>query len=139
MRDLQVMWGMIARCVVGLGLGVIGSIVGYFAGWMVFGPGSSLTAATALLTSGMGVGAGVGSFPAWLDLDRPRLAQLRCVGLSLLGGILGAWGGSYYAVIVFDVDVKTQDARVTALAAAAVGANLGPALWSLGTGLARRS
>lgn len=129
---------MAARSIIGLGLGVFGAILGYFAGWMALGPGTSLAAGTAYLTTGTGIGAGVASAVGWLDFDRSKLASLPWLALAVAGGLLGAWGGLAYAATAYDVDIKTQDARITAVAGAAFAANLAPALWRLGTGLLRR-
>lgn len=129
---------ILARSVIGLGLGVLGAILGYFAGWMALGPGTSLAAATAYLTTGTGFGAGVGSAVGWLDFDRSKLANLPALVLALVGGLLGAWGGLGYAAAVYDVDVKTQGARITAVAGAAFAANLVPAVYRLALGVLRR-
>lgn len=117
---------------------MFGAILGYFAGWMALGPGTSLAAGTAYLTTGTGIGAGVASAVGWLDFDRSKLASLPWLALAVAGGLLGAWGGLAYAATAYDVDIKTQDARITAVAGAAFAANLAPALWRLGTGLLRR-
>lgn len=130
---------IVARSVIGLGFGAMAAVLGYFAGWLTLTPRSGLSAGIAILTSGTGVGAGLGSLIGWLDLDRSKLANLPTLSLTVAGGLLGAWGGLAYAISVYEVDVKTQDARITAVAGAAFAANLVPALWRLGSGLRRRS
>lgn len=123
---------------IGLGFGVIGAIIGYFVAWAALPPRTGLGAGIAIMSSGTGLGAGFGSYIGWLELDRSKLANLPALFLTLAGGLLGAWGGLGYAASVYDVDVKTQDARITAVAGAAIAANLVPAIWRLVTGLFRR-
>jgi hypothetical protein len=77
------------------------------------------------------------AFVGWIDLDRSRLANLPAMAVTCLGGLIGAWGGLIYASAVFDVDVKTQDARITAVAGAAFAANAAPALWRTAVALLR--
>lgn len=138
-RTLGLLGSIAARLVIGFAFGVAVGVLGFFAGWAVLTPQTGLAAGLAILTCGTGVGAGVGSFIGWLDLDRSRLANLPTLSLTVAGGLLGAWGGLAYATSVYDVDVKTQDARITAVAGAAFAANLVPAAWRLATSLLRRS
>lgn len=135
---LEWIGGLAVRALIGMGFGVLGAVVGYFAGWMALAPGTGLSAATAYITTGTGVGAGAGSLVGWLDLERSKLANLPLFLLTVGGGLLGAWGGLAYAAAVYDVDVKTQDARITAVAGAAFAANLIPALWRSAARLSSR-
>ncbi|MBI4305971.1 MAG: hypothetical protein HY678_06585 [Chloroflexi bacterium] len=127
------------RLIIGLGFGAAGAVIGYFLSWGLLTPQASLNAGIAVFSTGIGIGAGLGSFLGWLDLDRSKLANLPALLLALAGGLLGAWGGLGYAASVYDVDIKTQDARITAVAGAAFAANLVPALWRLSSGLFGRS
>lgn len=138
-RALGLLGSIVMRSVIGLAFGVAAGVLGFFAGWAALTPQTGLAAGVAILTCGTGVGAGIGSFIGWLDLDRSRLANLPTMALTVTGGLLGAWGGLAYATFVYDVDVKTQDARITAVAGAAFAANLVPAVWRLGGSLLRRS
>lgn len=100
--------------------------------------GTGLSAGIAILSTGTGLGAGLGSYVGWLQLDRSKLANLPALFLTIAGGLAGVWGGLVYAAALYDVDVKTQDARITAVAGAAFAANLVPAMWRLGASLLRR-
>lgn len=135
----RLLGSVLIRAVIGVGFGAAGAIVGYFAAVGVLPPVASLSAGIASFSTGIGTGAGLGSFLGWVDLDRSKLRNLPTLLLGLAGGMLGAWGGLGYAAVLYDVDIKTQHARITAVAGAALAANLIPALWKLGAGLLGRA
>lgn len=134
----RLLGSIIVRSIIGLGFGAAGAVVGYFVSFGVLTPQAGLNAGIAVFSTGIGIGAGLGSFLGWLDLDRSKLGNLPALLLAVAGGLLGAWGGLGYAASVYDVDIKTQDARITAVAGAAFAANLVPAMWRLGASLLRR-
>lgn len=122
---------ILARSVIGTSLGVLGAVVGYFVAWMLVGPGVGLLSTVAIWTAGTGIGAGLAGFIGWVKLDADRRENLVPLGLALAGGLIGAWSGLIYAREVFGADIKSLDARITAVAAAAIVANLVPGVVTL--------
>ena len=134
----ELLLGVGARSVIGIGFGVAGSIAGYFIGWLFLGSSVSLSAAVVILTTGTGIGGGAVGFLGWVKLDDGPLANVPVLGLALAGGLTGAWGGLLFARAAYGMDIKTPDARITAVAAAALTANLMPALYAIAERALRR-
>ena len=85
------------RTVLGVLLAVTLSVIGIGIAWgmFVFWGAVSHTTLLLLFMTGAGVGAGIGSFGAWLRIDlAPRASVLATMALVIiLMGIGGAWGG----------------------------------------------
>ena len=87
----------LARVALGVLLAALLSAIGIVVAWgmFIFWGGVSPATLLALFMTGAGVGAGIGSFSAWLRIDlAPRAPVLAARALVLfLSGIGGAWGG----------------------------------------------
>jgi hypothetical protein len=87
------------RAVLGLLLAVALSALGTGLAWglYVFSGARSFADLFSLFMLGAGLGAGLGSFLAWLSIDRNTRSRLLFMGLLALAvGIAGAWGGYEY-------------------------------------------
>ena len=85
----------LGRVVLGVLLAALLSAIGIVVAWGMFIFWGGVSHVILFLMTGAGVGAGIGSFAAWLKIDRaPPLVVLAAVALVLiLAGIGGAWGG----------------------------------------------
>ena len=85
------------RTVLGVLLAVTLSVIGIGIAWgmFVFWGAVSHTTLLLLFMTGAGVGAGIGSFAAWLRIDlAPRASVSAAMALVIiLMGVGGAWGG----------------------------------------------
>ena len=124
---LESIFSLIVRVSVGVVTGGVAAMAGYFIGWFfLLQPSMSLTVSYVVLTVCVGVGGGLGAYAAWLRLDEGGATNLPALGLSLLGAMVGAWVGLYYAQEVFDVAFRSTNALLTAMPAAGIAANLPP-------------
>ncbi len=87
----------LGRAVLGVLLAALLSAIGIVVakGMFIFWGGVAIATLLSLSMTGAGVGAGIGSYAAWLRIDRaPPATVLVVVALVLiLAGIGGAWGG----------------------------------------------
>lgn len=89
----------IGRTVAGLALAVVLSMVGIAVAWslFVFSGVQSLEAWLGTLFFGGGLGAGTGTFVAWLHLDRENNWVLLLTAVVVIGaGVAGSWIGYVY-------------------------------------------
>ncbi len=97
MDRVQPVLVLVVRAVLGVLLAAVLSVIGIGIAWGMFVFWGAVSHVTLLLLfmTGAGVGAGIGSFAAWLRIDlAPRTAVLMVVAMVLiLAGIGGAWGG----------------------------------------------
>ena len=97
MERVQPVLVLAGRIVLGILLATVFSVVGIGVGWavFVFFGAVSHAALLALFMSGAGLGAGLGSYLAWLRVDRvpPWPVLLAMVLAMVLAGTGGAWGG----------------------------------------------
>ncbi|MFQ6029534.1 MAG: hypothetical protein ACE5Q6_18820 [Dehalococcoidia bacterium] len=127
------------RIVMGVLLSVVLSVIGVGIAWgaYVFSGAVSQVTLLVLFMIGAGTGAGVGSFLAWLRIDRlPRRSLLLVVVLVLaVAGIAGAWGGYEYG--------SNQEVAccvgpsITPITYIALGATLGTNVLALAMGIAQ--
>ena len=124
---LESIFSLTVRVSVGVVTGGVAAMAGYFIGWFfLLQPGMSLTISFVILTICVGIGGGVGAYAAWLRLDESVATNLPALGLSLLGAMVGAWAGLYYAHEVFDVAFRSTNAMLTAMPAAGIASNVPP-------------
>ena len=124
---LESIFSLTVRVSVGVVTGGVAAMAGYFIGWFfLLQPGMSLTISFVILTICVGIGGGVGAYAAWLRLDESVATNLPALGLSLLGAMVGAWAGLYYAHEVFDVGFRSTNALLTAMPAAGIASNVPP-------------
>ncbi len=85
----------LGRAVLGVLLAALLSAIGIVVAWGMFIFWGGVSHVTLYIMTGAGAGAGIGSYAAWLKIDRaPRAFVLAAVALVLiLAGIGGAWGG----------------------------------------------
>ena len=90
----------LARVLLGLGLGIVLSMVGLAIAWglFVFSSSSDRNAFMVVNMVGAGIGASIGVNIAWIKLDRQQKAAVALtLVLCLAGGIVGALLGYQYA------------------------------------------
>ena len=87
----------LGRALLGVLLAAMLSVIGIGIAWGMFVFWGAVSHVTLLILfmTGAGVGAGIGSFTAWLRIDlAPRRSVLAAVALVIiLAGIGGGWGG----------------------------------------------
>ena len=124
---LESIFSLTVRVSVGVVTGGVAAMAAYFIGWFfLLQPGMSLTVSFVVLTICVGIGGGLGAYAAWLRLDETVATNLPALGLSLLGAMVGAWAGLYYAHEVFDVGFRSTNALLTAMPAAGIASNVPP-------------
>ena len=124
---LESIFSLTVRVSVGVVTGGVAAMAGYFIGWFfLLQPSMSLTISFVILTICVGIGGGLGAYAAWLRLDEGVATNLPALGLSLLGAMVGAWAGLYYAQEVFDVGFRSTNAMLTAMPAAGIASNVPP-------------
>ena len=124
---LESIFSLTVRVSVGVVTGGVAAMVGYFIGWFfLLQPSMSLAMSFVVLTICVGIGGGLGAYAAWLRLDEGVATNLPALGLSLLGAMVGAWAGLYYAQEVFDVAFRSTNAMLTAMPAAGIASNVPP-------------
>ena len=88
---------LVGRAVLGMLLAALLSVIGIGTAWGMFVFSGAVSHATllTLFMTGAGVGAGIGSFAAWLKMDLAPPVPVLAAGalLLILTGIGGAWGG----------------------------------------------
>ena len=90
----------IARAGLGVALAFSFSMAAVGVAWgiYVFSGATSQTTLLALFTSAASIGAGIGSFPAWLKVNyNTRSSMIGNFSLAILAGLGGAWGGYWYS------------------------------------------
>jgi hypothetical protein len=99
-RDILLQVLIIAgRLLLGLGLGVVLSMVclGIAWGLFIFSGASSRNTLLIMSMAGAGLGAGVGAYVAWIKLDRSSWAFFAiAVLMAVAGGVLGGLVGYQY-------------------------------------------
>ena len=96
MDSVQPILVLAGRVVLGALLAVVLSVLGVGVAWglFIFSGTQSLAAMLTFLTTGAGVGAGLGGFLAWLRIDGDASSVLLATALvALAAGIGGAWVG----------------------------------------------
>ncbi len=112
---------LVGRADLGVLLAAMLSVIGIGIAWGMFVFWGAVSHVTLLLLfmTGAGVGAGIGSYAAWLRVDlAPRRSVLAAVAMALiLAGIGGAWGGFQFGA--------TQEV------ACCVGPSIGPITYTV--------
>lgn len=109
-----------------IGLG----IAGYFVGWILSPLSLGFFHWIVFRMCGVGIGAGIGGLAGWLSPGQGQVTIFTTLGLALVGGLAGAWGGLAYGMLVWD-DVLSQGALRVIIAFAALLANVLPLLASI--------
>lgn len=122
------------RVVLGFALSFSGSMVAVAIAWgfYVFAGATSQITLLALFTSAAGIGAGLGTLPAWLNVNfNARSTVILNISLGIIAGVGGSWGGLWYsAVQVVECCAKPGIAPFTfvAIGATVVASGVGVAL-----------
>jgi hypothetical protein len=81
---------------------------------------------------GAGIGAGIGGFVGWLVPEDTRAMKAVTLGLALLGGLAGAWGGLTYGTTLYERGVLARGTQVSTILGGAVACNLAHILFNTG-------
>lgn len=132
---------LVGRTVLGLLLSSVFSVIGIGIAWSMFVFFGAVSHATLLVLFmiGAGVGAGLGSYIAFLRVDWiPTAPILAAMGLALLlAGMGGAWGGFLFGANQ-EVECCVGPA-VTPISYTALGATVGAIAAALGMSIARET
>lgn len=105
--------------------------VGFVASGMLYYPGIGLSFFFVLSVCAVGIGAGIGSFVGWLRRAHGWVIIFVTLGLALIGGMAGAWGGVGYARMACESARYCSAARVATILGAVLVANVFPLLASI--------
>lgn len=115
------------RIIIGVCVGEALALAAYFVTLLFILPGGvELSTSLTIITFAVGIGGGVGGFVGWVKLDQGLRDNLLPLTLTLMGGMIGAWGGLLYARVVIDAELVSQSVRLTAAIGAGIAANIPP-------------
>ena len=103
----------------GVALSAMLGVMGVIAIWILFyytDAGWSRWLFVLLWYSSIGVGAGLGSYFAWVDPDSSRPKRLVTLSWMVAMGLAGAWAGYYYKAVLNDDPAPFTGRAVTATA-----------------------
>ncbi len=131
-----------ARALLGLGLGLVLSVVGLIIAWglFIFSSSGNMNAFMIMTIGGAGIGAGIGAGFSWMKLDRQQRPVLALIVLACVaGGIVGGLAGYQYgANREYDCCAEPTTTPFTFVAVgSAIAANLVMYLITAGTACAR--
>ena len=115
------------RAVVGLFLGMLFGIFGFFTAWIFFPQNHAAQAVEIIpfMVTGSGIGAAAGGLVAWFRRDVSRGYAIGTVVMAIVGGVGGSWAGFQYGRWVYDdIIVYSGPTRGAALAAASLSTNV---------------
>ncbi|MDP2951777.1 MAG: hypothetical protein Q8O76_00495 [Chloroflexota bacterium] len=115
------------RTVFGFSLASVLGVAGFFAGWVLWYPSLGWSLGIVFRVCGAGIGAGIGAFVGWLRPEDTRAIIATTLGLALLGGLLGAWGGVTYGGMVYKEALHSKAIQVPIILGAALASNAIPA------------
>ena len=102
---MYVTFMLLLRSAGGFGLSALLSVVGLVFVWVLFrfsdGNWSSRVFYLAWY-SGAGIGAGLGSFLAWIEPESSRPRLLLAFLSFVLAGLAGAWAGYWYKAVLYE-------------------------------------
>ena len=123
------------RTIVGIAAGSLFGAIGLVLGWMVWPPPAGADYLFYLRIFGLGIGAGIGGFLGWLDLEQNKPTVLLFLVLALLGAIGGAFGGRLYGLTATEgiqgPVSATQSGTLRTVLGAVIGANILPLIANL--------
>ena len=125
-----VVWFFV-RTVLGLFLASVLGAVGFFAGWMLWSPSTSASLASMFRVCGAGIGASIGGFVGWLRPEDTLVLKAATLGLALLGGMAGAWGGLTYGSEVYEKGVFARGTQISTILGGAIVCNIVPGLFNM--------
>ena len=123
------------RTIVGIAAGSLFGVIGLVLGWMVWPPPAGADYLFYLRIFGLGIGAGIGGFLGWLDLEQDKPTVFLFLVLALLGAVGGAFGGRLYGLTATEgiqgPISATQSGTLRTVLGAVIGANILPLIVSL--------
>ncbi len=134
---------IVVRLVLGIVLGTLLAVGGYFVGWYIAFSVPEGYPRIPFLVTGAGIGGGLGSFLGWwLDLDggydRNRLLALAALTIAIAAAIGGAWGGYSYGESIEGTRVWRQPTTQAILNGTVIASNIALLVWYIGVKLLRR-
>ena len=134
---------IVLRLLLGIVLGTVLAIGGYFVGWYTAFSVPAGFPRMLFLVLPAGIGGGVGSFLGWwLDLDgdsdRNKLLTIAVLALAIAFAIGGAWGGYVYGESVEGTRVWRHPTTQAILNGTVIASNGALLVWHIGARLLRR-
>ena len=132
-----------ARVLLGVVLGTLLAIGGYFVGWYIAFSVPAGVPRMPFLIAPAGIGGGVGAFLAWwLDLeggsDGNRLLVLAPLALAVIFALGGAWGGFWYGEDIEGTRVWRHPTTQAILNGTVIASNSALLVWHVGLRLVNR-
>ncbi len=134
---------ILARLLLGIVLGTLLAIGGYFVGWYIVFSLPAGVPRMPFLIAPAGIGGGVGTFLAWwLDLeggsDGNRLLVLAPLALAVVFALGGAWGGFWYGEDIEGTRVWRHPTTQAILNGTVIASNMALLVWHVGIRLLHR-
>ncbi len=134
---------IVVRLVLGIVLGTLLAVGGYFVGWYIAFSVPEGYPRIPFLVTGAGIGGGLGSFLGWwLDLDggydRNKLLTLAALALAIVAAVGGAWGGYLYGESIEWTRVWRQPTTQAILNGTVIASNIALLVWYVGVRLLHR-
>jgi hypothetical protein len=134
---------ILARLLLGIVLGTLLAIGGYFVGWYIAFSLPAGVPRMPFLIAPTGIGGGVGTFLAWwLDLeggsDGNRLLVLAPLALAVIFALGGAWGGFWYGEDIEGTRVWRHPTTQAILNGTVIASNSALLVWHVGIRLSHR-
>ena len=134
---------ILARLLLGIVLGTLLAIGGYFVGWYIAFSLPAGVPRMPFLIAPAGIGGGVGTFLAWwLDLegssDRNSLLAVAALVLAVVFALGGAWGGFWYGEDIEGTRVWRHPTTQAILNGTVIASNMALLVWHVGIRLSHR-
>lgn len=134
---------IVVRLVLGIVLGTLLAVGGYFAGWYIAFSVPEGYPRIPFLVISAGIGGGLGSFLGWwLDLDggsdRNRLLNLTALTLAIVAAVGGAWVGYSYGESIEGTRVWRQPTTQAILNGTVIASNIALLGWHIAVRLLYR-
>ena len=125
------------RLTMGVCIASVLGALGYFAGWFFGPPNPESGDLVRILVSGAGAAAGIGGVGPWMALQENRRIAIIMGGLSLAGGVGGAWGGYFFGMNMYSGGILPKPASISIVLGGGVGSSILPFLVSVALFLRR--
>ena len=134
---------ILVRLLLGIVLGTLLAIGGYFVGWYIAFSLPAGVPRMPFLIAPAGIGGGAGTFLGWwLDLeggsDGNRLLVLAPLALAVIFALGGAWGGFWYGEDIEGTRVWRHPTTQAILNGTVIASNTALLIWHVGIRLSHR-
>ena len=134
---------ILVRLLLGIVLGTLLAIGGYFVGWYIAFSLPAGVPRMPFLIAPAGIGGGAGTFLGWwLDLeggsDGNRLLVLAPLALAVIFALGGAWGGFWYGEDIEGTRVWRHPTTQAILNGTVIASNTALLIWHVGIRLTHR-